>query len=401
MEKRYGELDPPRRVLLGPGPNEVPPRVLRALSTPPLGYMDPAFLGIMDETQELLRYVFQTQNQLTLPVSGTGTAGMDTCFVNLVEPGDRVVVGVCGFFGARMVENARRLGADVVAVEAPWGEAVSPKAVNKALSDGPTKVVAIVHAETSTGVLQPLEEIGRMARRAGALFLVDTVTSLGGMEVKVDEWGIDATFSASQKCLGCPPGLSPLSFSPKAVDVLENRRMQMPSFYLDMGMVKKYWGTERVYHHTAPINMIYGLREGLRLLQEEGLEARFRRHLSNHQALVAGVEALGLRMHVETGLRLPSLNAVRVPEGVDDVKVRKALLEEYYIEIGAALGALKGKIWRVGLMGHSCLPRNVLYLLAALGSILKAGGVTRDAGAGVSAATERYAGMGEVPSSRL
>jgi alanine-glyoxylate transaminase/serine-glyoxylate transaminase/serine-pyruvate transaminase len=363
--------------------------------------MDPAFLEIMDETQELLRYVFQTQNPLTLPVSGTGTAGMDACFVNLVEPGDRVVVGVAGFFGARMVENARRLGADVVAVEAAWGEAIAPKMVKSALKDGPTKVVAIVHAETSTGVLQPLEEIGQMARRAGALFLVDTVTSLGGMEVKVDEWGIDATFSASQKCLGCPPGLSPLSFNPQAVEALERRRLQMPSFYLDMGMVKRYWGTERVYHHTAPINMVYGLREGLRLLQEEGLEARFWRHLSNHQALVAGVEALGLRMHVAEGLRLPSLNAVRVPDGVDDVKVRKALLEEYYIEIGAALGALKGKIWRVGLMGHSCLPSNVLYLLGALGSILKAGGVTRDAGAGVAAATERYAAMGQVPSSRL
>ncbi|MGQ9652633.1 MAG: pyridoxal-phosphate-dependent aminotransferase family protein [Thermodesulfobacteriota bacterium] len=393
MVRRFGELDPPRRVLMGPGPNDVPPRVLRALSVPPVGYMDPAFLRIMDETQELLRFVFRTGNRLTLPVSGTGTAGMDTCFVNLVEPGDRVVVGVNGFFGARMVENARRLGADVAAVEAPWGEALSPKEMETAIQKGRPKVVAVVHAETSTGVLQPLEEIGESAHRAGALFLVDTVTSLGGMEVKVDEWGIDATFSASQKCLGCPPGLSPISMGERALEVIEGRNSDLPTFYLDMGMVRKYWGSERLYHHTAPINMVYGLREGLRLVQEEGLEARFRRHLNNHLALVAGLEALGLQMHVAQGLRLPSLNTVRVPDGVDDLKVRKTLLEDFQIEIGAALGALRGKVWRVGLMGHSSLPRNVLYFLGAMGSVLKATGVCRDAGAGVVAATERYSSL--------
>jgi len=393
MERRFGELDPPRRVLMGPGPSEVPPRVLRALSAPPLGYMDPAFLRIMDETQELLRFVFRTENRLTLPVSGTGTAGMDTCLVNLVEPGDRVVVGVNGFFGARMVDNARRLGAEVEAVEAPWGEALSPGEMERAVQKGRTKIVAVVHAETSTGVLQPLEEIGELAHRAGALFLVDTVTSLGGMEVNVDHWGIDVTFSASQKCLGCPPGLSPVTMGPRALGALEGRRTQVPSFYLDIGMVNRYWGGERLYHHTAPINMVYGLREGLRLVEEEGLEARFRRHLGNHLALVAGLEALGLRMHVARGLRLPSLNTVRVPDGVDEAKVRKALLEDFQIEIGAALGALRGKVWRIGLMGHSCSPVNVFYLLGALGCILRSAGFARDAGAGVVAAKERYGSL--------
>ncbi len=397
MAKVFGELNPPERILLGPGPSNVPQRVLKAISAPCIGHLDPEFLRIMDETQDLLRFTFQTQNRFTIPVSGTGSAGMETCFVNLLEPGDRVVIGVNGVFGTRMVDNARRLGAEVIPVEVSWGESISPKAIGEALKRGPVKMVAVVHAETSTGALQPLEEIGDLAHRAGALFLVDTVTSLGGMDVRVDEWGLDAVYSGTQKCLSSPPGLSPLTFSPRALGVLENRKKPVPSWYLDMGMVKKYWGEERVYHHTAPVNMIYGLRESLRIIYEEELEARFQRHLRNHSALVAGVEALGLEMHVAEGFRLTTLNTVRIPSGVNDLRVRRALLEEFQIEIGGGLGALKGKIWRVGLMGHSSTPGNVILFLGALGTLLKAEGVVTDAGAGVSAATERYASWGVEP----
>jgi alanine-glyoxylate transaminase/serine-glyoxylate transaminase/serine-pyruvate transaminase len=289
-----------------------------------------------------------------------------------------------------MVDNARRLGAEVIPVEAPWGEPISEKKIEGSLKHGPLKIVAVVHAETSTGVRQPLEEIGEMAHRAGAFFLVDTVTSLGGIEVRVDDWGIDAVYSGTQKCLSCPPGLAPLSFGSRALQMLDSRKHPVPSWYLDMGMVKKYWGSERVYHHTAPINMIYGIRESLRIIYEEGLEARFQRHLDNHLALVEGLEALGLEMHVAEGLRLPMLNTVRIPAGVDDLKIRKALLDQFQIEIGGGLGALQGKVWRVGLMGHSSTPENVIYFLGALGALLKANGVAKDAGAGVSAATEHY-----------
>lgn len=394
MTELFGELNPSERILLGPGPSNVPPRVLKAMSTPCIGHLDPDFIRIMDETQELLRFIFQTENRLTIPISGTGSAGMETCFVNLVEPGDRVVIGVNGVFGTRMADNAQRLGAEVTPVEAPWGEPIRPKAVEDALKRGKTRMVAVVHAETSTGVLQPLEEIGDLAHRAGALFLVDTVTSLGGIEVRVDGWGSDAVYSGTQKCLSCPPGLAPLTFSPQALDVLENRKRPVSSWYFDMGMVKKYWGAERVYHHTAPVNMIYGLRESLRIIYEEGLEARFQRHLRNHLALVAGLEALGLEMHVGEGLRLPSLNTVRIPPGVDDLKVRRALLEEFQTEIGGGLGVLQGKIWRVGLMGYSSTPANVILFLGALGALLKAEGVVTDRGAGVSAAIDRYASRG-------
>jgi len=391
MEKCFDDLDIPERVLMGPGPSNVSPRVLRALSAPCIGHLDPYFTRIMDETQDLLRFVFQTQNRFTIPVSGTGSAGMETCFANLLQPGDRVVVGVNGVFGTRMVANARRLGGEVIPVEASWGEPISPKGVEESLRRNSIKIVAIVHAETSTGVLQPLEEIENLAHKAGALFLVDTVTSLGGIDVRVDDWGLDAVYSGTQKCLSCPPGLAPLTFNSRAMEVLENRKHPVPSWYLDMGMVRKYWGAERVFHHTAPVNMIYGLRESLRIIYEEGLEARFQRHIRNHLALVAGLEALGLPMHVREGLRLPSLNTVRIPSGVDDVRVRRALLQEFQIEIGGGLGDLKGKIWRIGLMGHSSTPGNVILFLGALGTLLKAEGTVTDPGAGVSAATERFA----------
>jgi alanine-glyoxylate transaminase/serine-glyoxylate transaminase/serine-pyruvate transaminase len=290
-----------------------------------------------------------------------------------------------------MVDNARRIGAEVIPVEATWGEPISPGVVKEVLKQGKTKMVAVVHAETSTGVLQPVEELGDLARRAGALFVLDTVTSLGGVEVRVADWGLDAAYSGTQKCLSCPPGLAPLTFSPRALEVLEKRGYPVTSWYLDMGMVKKYWGAERVYHHTAPVNMIYGLRESLRIIYEEGLDARFQRHLRNHAALVAGLEALGLEMHVKEGLRLPSLNTVRIPPGVEDQKIRRALLEEFQIEIGGGLGSLQGKVWRIGLMGHSSTPNNVILFLRALGTLLKADGRVTDAGVGVSAAMERYA----------
>jgi alanine-glyoxylate transaminase/serine-glyoxylate transaminase/serine-pyruvate transaminase len=395
MAKRFDELNPPERILLGPGPSNVPPRVLRAMSAPCIGHLDPEFLRVMDETQELLRFVFQTENRLTIPVSGTGSAGMETCFVNLVEPGDRVVIGVNGVFGTRMVDNARRLGAEVIPVEAPWGEPISPKAVEEVLKRNSVKMVAVVHAETSTGVLQPLQDIEAMAHRSGALFVVDTVTSLGGAAVQVDAWRLDAVYSGTQKCLSCPPGLAPLTLNSWALEVLENRKHPVSSWYLDMGMVKQYWGAERVYHHTAPVNMIYGLREALRIIHEEGLDRRFTRHLHNHMALVAGVEGLGLEMHVAEGFRLPTLNTVQIPSGVDDLKVRRALLDRFQIEIGGGLGALKGKIWRVGLMGHSSSRGNVILFLEALGTLLKAEGAVKDAGAGVSAAMERYASWGD------
>lgn len=391
MPDGFEEFNPPERILLGPGPSNVSPRVLTAMSAPCIGHLDPEFIRVMDQTQDLLRFVFQTQNRLTIPVSGTGSAGMEACFVNLLEPGDRVVIGVNGVFGTRMVDNARRIGAEVIPVEATWGEPISPGVVKEVLKQGKTKMVAVVHAETSTGVLQPVEELGDLARRAGALFVLDTVTSLGGVEVRVADWGLDAAYSGTQKCLSCPPGLAPLTFSPRALEVLEKRGCPVTSWYLDMGMVKKYWGAERVYHHTAPVNMIYGLRESLRIIYEEGLDARFQRHLRNHAALVAGLEALGLEMHVKEGLRLPSLNTVRIPPGVEDQKIRRALLEEFQIEIGGGLGSLQGKVWRIGLMGHSSTPNNVILFLRALGALLKADGRVTDAGVGVSAALERDA----------
>ncbi len=386
----YRDLDPVTRILMGPGPSDVPPRVLRAMAAPTIGHLDPEFLTLMSETQQLLRDVFQTENALTIPVSGTGSAGMEACFVNLVEPGDQVAVVVNGVFGTRMVDCAGRLGADIIQIDAEWGRAVQPEAVEKALKGKQPKLFAVVHAETSTGVLQPLSDIVKVVKDAGALMMLDCVTSLGGAKVTLDAWGIDAAFSGTQKCLSCPPGLAPLSFNEAAVARLNARKTKVPSWYLDLTMVGDYWGSARKYHHTAPINMIYALRESLRLILEEGLEARFARHQLNSEALIAGLEAMGLRMLVPAEERLVSLNTVLIPEGADDVATRKALLKQFGLEIGAGLGPLAGKMWRVGLQGHSSSERNVILFLTALETVLAAQGVKVQPG-GVAAAEAVYA----------
>lgn len=390
MKADFPELKPSPRILLGPGPSNVHPRVLRAMATPLVGHLDPEFLVIMDETKELLRYVFQTENDLTLPISGTGSAGMEASLCNIVEPGDRVIVVVNGVFGERMCDVAGRCGAQVKRIEVEWGRIAEPEQVKAALKDGGVKVVALVHAETSTGVLQPLEEISQIVHEQGALLLVDTVTSLGGHPVKVDEWGIDICYSGSQKCLSCPPGLAPITFNRRAAEAIHNRKSKVQSWYLDMTMVEKYWGQERAYHHTAPITMNYALREALLLIFEEGLEARFERHRLNHQALLAGLQAMGLEPFAQAGHRLWTLNAVRVPAGVEDARIRKRLLDEFNIEIGGGLGPLKGQIWRIGLMGYSSSKQNVLLFLGALETVLREEGYPLAAGAGVAAATEVY-----------
>ncbi len=364
------ELNPPLRILMGPGPSNVHPRVLRAMSTPLIGHLDPEFLKIMDEVQELLRYVFQTKNQFTIPVSGTGSAGMETGFVNLIEDGDEVVVGVNGVFGERMSDIVGRCGGKRTRVEAEWGNIIPPEKIAEAVKGKKVKLVAVVHAETSTGAWQPLEEIANIAHNAGALFLVDAVTSLGGCPVKLDEWGIDVCYSGTQKCLSAPPGLSPVSFNERARQVITSRKKKVQSWYLDMSMIEKYWGKERTYHHTAPITMVYGLREALRLIQEEGLENCFKRHELNHKTLKKGLEKLGLSLHANEGHRLWMLNTVMVPEGIDEARVRKRLLDEFNIEIGGGLGVLKGKVWRVGLMGYSSREENVIYFLHAMEKIL-------------------------------
>ena len=388
---QFRDLDPGQRVLMGPGPSDVSPRVLQAMSAPCIGHLDPYFLSAMDETQQLLRHLFQTDNTLTIPVSGTGSAGMETCFVNLVEPGDEVVVCVNGVFGTRMSDIVGRIGGKLTRVDAPWGKTIDPEDVRKAVAGKDVKVLAVVHGETSTGVCQPLEDLAAIARDAGALLLVDAVTSLGGMEVDIDRIGIDAVYSGTQKCLSCPPGLSPISLSPAAVETLTSRKTPVVSWYLDMGMVADYWGGSRKYHHTAPINMTFALREAARIIAEEGLEARHARHRLNHRALVAGVEAMGLKMVVAEADRLPMLNTIEIPEGVDDAKVRGALLEDFGIEIGGGLGDFAGKAWRVGIMGHACRRKNVVLFLSALQTILKAegfavGGDALEAGAAVYAA---------------
>jgi alanine-glyoxylate transaminase/serine-glyoxylate transaminase/serine-pyruvate transaminase len=383
---RFREVDPGTRVLMGPGPSDVSARVLQAMSAPCIGHLDPYFLAVMDETQQLLRFLFQTDNELTIPVSGTGSAGMETCFVNLVEPGDEVVVCVNGVFGTRMSDIVSRLGAELIRVDAEWGRAVDPAAVEDAVKGKGPKIIAVVHAETSTGVCTPLEALSKIAHDAGALFLVDTVTSLAGMEVAVDKWDIDAVYSGTQKCLSCPPGLSPISFSSAALKALDSRKKPVASWYLDMSMVRNYWGGDRKYHHTAPINMVYGLREALRIIAEEGLEARFARHRLNHLALVAGLEAMGLSMLVPEAERLPMLNAVRIPEGIQDAEVRTVLLQQFGIEIGGGLGDLAGKVWRVGLMGHASSVRNVCLFLSALETVLRSGGFEVRSGAQDAAA---------------
>ncbi len=386
----FRDIDPGERVLMGPGPSDVPPRVLQAMSAPCIGHLDPYFLFVMDETQRLLRFLFQTDNALTIPVSGTGSAGMETCFVNLVEPGDGVAVCVNGVFGTRMCDIVGRLGGRLIRVDGPWGRAVDPEAVRRAVKGASVKVLAVVHAETSTGVCQPLADLKQIAVEAEALLLVDMVTSLGGMDVALDETGVDAAYSGTQKCLSCPPGLAPISFSPMALEALKSRRSPVTSWYLDMGLIGSYWGAERKYHHTAPVNMIFALRESLRLIAEEGLEARFARHDLNHRALVAGLEAMGLKMLVPAAERLPMLNAVCIPQGADDLKTRAALLQDFGLEIGGGLGVLAGKIWRVGLMGHSSRPQNVFLFLSALETVLKSQGV-KVSTQGLAAAAAIYA----------
>ncbi len=382
----YSTLDPSQRILMGPGPSEVHPRVYSALAAPVVGHLDPEFIEIMEENKKLLQMVFQTENRLTLPVSGTGSAGMETCLVNLIESGDKVLICINGVFGMRMKDVAERCGAEVDVVEAAWGEAIASEKVETALANKAYKLVGIVHAETSTGVLQPLSDISTLVNNSGALLLVDAVTSLGGVELAVDAWNIDLCYSGTQKCLSCPPGLAPITFSERALTVMRQRKSKVQSWYLDLSMIEKYWGEERVYHHTAPISMNYALREALVLVVEEGLTRRWQRHLDNHHALVRGIEAMGLQMAVDPAYRLPSLNALAVPTGVDEAQVRQLLLNEFSLEIGAGLGDLKGKVWRVGLMGHASNKRNVALFLAALETALVKQGMKIPLGAGVNAA---------------
>lgn len=358
-------FDPPTRLLLGPGPSNVSPSVLRAMSRPLVGHLDLFFVKMMEEIKAMLRQVFLTKNDMTFPVSGTGSAGMEFCFANLIEPGDRVVIGVNGVFGTRMCDVAERCGAKVIKVESPWGQIIEAEQIAKALGKCRPKLVAIVHAETSTGALTPVADIARLAREAGALFLLDTVTSLGGCPVKTDEWQVDAIYSGTQKCLSCPPGLSPVSLSPRALEVARQRKTKVQSWYLDVNLLSSYWGQERVYHHTAPITMNYGLHEALRLVLLEGLENRWRRHEENHLAFKKGLAEMGLKIVSQAGHQLWQLNAVGVPDGVDEAAVRKRLLTEFNIEIGAGLGPLKGKIWRIGLMGESSSKQNVDAVLKA------------------------------------
>jgi alanine-glyoxylate transaminase/serine-glyoxylate transaminase/serine-pyruvate transaminase len=367
----FDSFNPPARLLMGPGPSNAAPSVLSALANPLLGHLDPAFIQMMEEIKSMLRSVFQTKNQMTFPVSGTGSAGMEFCFVNLIEPGDEVIVCINGVFGMRMADLAERCGANVIKVEAPWGEIIRPEQVKEAVTGRSPKLVALVHAETSTGALTPVESISEIAHGAGALMLLDTVTSLGGCKVDIDGWNIDAVYSGTQKCLSCPPGLAPVSLSPRALETAQNRKTRVQSWYLDVNMLSGYWGSERVYHHTAPISMNYALHEALRLILEEGLETRWERHRQNHLRLVEGLKTLGLGIASQQGHQLWQLNAVTVPEGTDEAGVRNRLLEEYQIEVGAGLGPMKGKIWRVGLMGESSQAKYVDHFLEAMTAILK------------------------------
>lgn len=366
-----GELNPMPRVLMGPGPSNVHYRVYRAMATPVIGYLDPQLLRCMDEISEMLRGLFQTKNRLTLAISGTGSSGMEASFINFVEPGDTVIIGVNGFFANRMTEVASRCGAKIIRVDQSWGKAVEQERVIKGLKDHPeAKICALVHAETSTGVRQPLEEIGAFCKKLDTLLLVDAVTSLGGCEVNVDEWGIDICYSCTQKGISVPPGLSPMTVNPKAMDVLHSRKTKIQSFYLDLTLLEKYWGKERVYHHTAPASMLYALREGLRIVFEEGLGARFLRHQTLGDRLKMELENLGFKLFAEEGFRLPMLTSVCLPNGVEDTSVRKKLLNEYQIEVGGGLGQFNGKIWRVGLMGETCRLQNIESLIGSLKKIL-------------------------------
>ena len=359
-------LHPPNRILMGPGPSDVPKNILTALSQPTVGHLDPFYLKAMDELQSMLRRVFQTQNELTFAVSGTGSAGMETAVVNLVEPDDSVLICVNGVFGNRMADVATRAGAIVNTITKPWGQVFTTAELKDAIAKYTPKVVGIVMAETSTGASQPIPEIAEAVHNAGGLLIVDAVTSLGGMNVDVDRWGIDVIYSGTQKCLSCPPGLAPISFSPAAVASVEQRKTKVASWYLDVSMIANYWGENRAYHHTAPINMTYALHEALRIILEEGLDNCFTRHTLNHLALKTGLETLGFTYAADPAHQLPMLNAVTIPDAVDDAQMRSALLKQYNIEIGGGLGELKGQVWRIGIMGYSAKQENVLGLLQAL-----------------------------------
>lgn len=368
---QFSEMKTSNRVLMGPGPSDANPRVLRAMSTPLIGHLDPEFLEVMDDIKAMTQETLQTKNELTFVVSAPGSAGMETCLVNLLEPGDDAVICIHGVFGTRMADIAERCGANVIKVESSWGTTIRVDDVKKALEGRKPKLLAIVHAETSTGVLQPLEEISKLTKAAGALLVVDAVTSYCGTQLKVDEWGIDALYSGSQKCLSAPPGLSPVTFSQAAIDVLDNRKTKVQSWFLDLSMVKNYWaGAKRAYHHTAPVSAMFAMREALRIVLEEGLENRFARHQKNHELLRDGLEAMGFEFLVEKQYRLPMLNAVKIPEGIDEAEVRSRLLNEYNIEIGGGLGPFAGKIWRIGLMGESSDANHVNMLLSALKAII-------------------------------
>lgn len=367
-------FNPPIRTLMGPGPSDIHPRVLAAMSRPTIGHLDPEFIRMMDEIKVMLKYAFQTNNEMTMPVSAPGSAGMETCFVNLVEPGDKVVVCINGVFGGRMKENIERFGGTAVVVEDTWGSAVSVDKVEAALQANPdTKILAFVHAETSTGARSDAKTLCELARKHNCLTIVDAVTSLTGVELRVDDWGIDAIYSGTQKCLSCVPGLSPVSFSERALEKVRNRKTKVPSWFMDLNLVMAYWGSgqKRAYHHTAPVNALYALHESLVMLMEEGLEASWARHAHNHQLLKAGIEAMGMSFVVNEADRLPQLNSIWIPEGIDDATIRNRLLNEYNLEIGAGLGALAGKVWRIGLMGQSSKPEKVLFCLAALKEVLK------------------------------
>jgi alanine-glyoxylate transaminase/serine-glyoxylate transaminase/serine-pyruvate transaminase len=368
----FDELDPPARLLLGPGPSPVHPRVTRALGAPALGHLDPALLRLLDETRLLLRGVFRTSNELALAVSGTGMAGMEAVLGSLLSPGDRLVVCAAGFFGHRLAELAGRMGVEVTKVEKAWGEVFTPEEVEAAVAGVKPRAVALVHAETSTGALQPMDGLGEITHRHGALLIVDCVTSLGGVPVLLDEWGVDAAYSGSQKCLGCPPGMAPVTVSERGREVMKARTRPAHAWYLDLELLERYWGGDRTYHHTISSPLVYALREGLRLVAEEGLEACWERHRANAEMLWDGLEAMGLALHVaDPARRIPSLTTVCVPEGVDEAMVRSALRDEYGIEIGAGLGPLRGKVWRIGLMGHGSQKANVILLLAALVDLLR------------------------------
>ncbi len=381
-------FNPPSRILMGPGPSGAHPRVLQAMTAPILGHLDPEFLRIMDECNDMLRDVMGTANRITLATPGTGTSGMEAAVMNLVEPGDKVVVGICGYFGERIAVMAERAGGAVTRVQAPWGSPTDFAAVESAVrAAGNVKVIAIVHAETSTGVLTPVEPFAKLAREHGALLLVDCVTSLGGVPVTVDAWGADAVYSGTQKCLSAPPGMAPLTMSPRAWDAIKAREVPCNSWYLDLSLLEAYWDERRAYHHTAPISMVYALHEALALVLDEGLETRWARHERNGRALQAGLEAMGLVLHADAGYRLPVLTTVRIPEGVNDAEVRGALLNRNSIEIGGGLGDLRGKVWRIGLMGQSSTPGNVLLAFNALGRALREQGFKADIRAAVQAAT--------------